>query len=144
MRLTCDLLVTCMYSSSGLDSASSPNLAALRLSRAEPDSLACASLPHVLSSSPPGHYMEHEETTLHLYGGGALEAMETITLHGKQPIQHVSFNYLEFDDIAQWLPKLVTICPNVTVSLATRRSSSLVPRPFSSIVVWECQGKATL
>lgn len=83
--------------------------------RADPDSLACASLPHVLPPSTPGHYVEHTGTTLHLYGGGALEAMAA-PLHGKQPIQQVSFNYLEFEDVARWLPKLIHICPNVTVS----------------------------
>lgn len=55
--------------------------------------------------------------TLHLYGGGALDAMETsATLHNKQPIQELHFSYIEFEDIAHWLPKLILICPNVTVS----------------------------
>lgn len=63
--------------------------------------------------------MEHTGTTLYLYGGGALEAIETAPLHGKQPVEQVSFNYLEFEEIARWLPKLIHICPNVTVSQFT-------------------------
>ena len=91
--------------------------------KAEHGSLACASLPHVLaspsssSSSAPSHFVEHKETSLRLYGGGALEAVESMApLHSKQSIEQVCFSYIEFDDIAHWLPKLIQICPSMTVS----------------------------
>lgn len=63
--------------------------------------------------------MEHHNITLHLYGSGALDAMETSApIHSKQPIRELHFSYLEFENIAQWLPKLILICPDVTVSHA--------------------------
>lgn len=65
----------------------------------------------------PTHFVEQRDTTLHLYGSGALEAIETAApLHSKHPIQEIHFCYLEFEDIAQWLPKLIYIFPDVTVS----------------------------
>lgn len=87
------------------------------ISRAQHSTLGCASLPHLLPTIVPTHFLELQDATLHLYGQGALEAMETSApMHSKQPIQEMHFSYLEFEDIAQWLPKLGLICPNVTVS----------------------------
>ena len=58
--------------------------------------------------------------TLHLYGPGALEAVEAAApLHSKQPIQELHFSYMDFESIAHWLPKLLLICPNVNVSHVT-------------------------
>lgn len=85
--------------------------------RANYGTLSCASLPHILPRPTPTHYLEHREATLHLYGSGALEAMETSApMHNKHPIRELHFSYVEFEDIAQWLPKLVLICPDITVS----------------------------
>lgn len=77
-------------------------------------------MPHFLPHATPTHYLENNDVTLRLYGPGALEAMETSTpIHSKQPIREMQFSYLEFEDIAQWLPKLVTTRPDVTVSRVT-------------------------
>ncbi len=107
------------FSSSSLESVSSPVLpvGACAIPRADHGALACASLPHVTYPTAPLHFVEHKDMTLHLYGTGALEAMETsASLHSKQPIRELHFSYMEFEDIAHWMPKLVLICPNVTVS----------------------------
>ena len=87
------------------------------ISRAQHSILDCASLPHLLPTIVPTHFLELQDATLHLYGQGALEAMETSApMHSKHSIQEMHFSYLEFEDIAQWLPKLSLICPHVTVS----------------------------
>ena len=118
-------MLMCCSSSPGLESTSSPSLPSLgagaTIPRADHGSLTCASMPHVISPGPatPSHYVEHKDVTLHLYGPGALEAVEAAApLHSKQPIQQLHFSYMDFESIAHWLPKLGIICPNVNVSLS--------------------------
>ena len=77
-------------------------------SRRRPSSahlLRSASLPHFL----PTYFVDHDGSCLHLYGGGALEVLDTPIQHpgGKQQtVEEVHFHFIEFEEVAYWLPKL--------------------------------------
>lgn len=82
------------------------------------DPLTSASLSQVSGLSGPSHFFEHDDTTLHLYGWGSFEVMDnSAPLHTKLPIKELHFHYIEFDDIAVWLPKLNKSFPSVVVSV---------------------------
>lgn len=104
----------------GIESASTPSLsgvAGISSVVVENSSLSSASLPHILSPSPPTYFVELRENSMLLYGASALEAIEaSVQLRNKHPIQELCFSYMEFEDIALWLPKLTLTCPHVTVS----------------------------
>jgi hypothetical protein len=73
-----------------------------------------SSLPHLL----PTYFVDHDGLSLHLYGSGALEVLDTPIQHtGKQkPIEEVHFHFIEFEEIACWLTKLAQSYPHTTVS----------------------------
>lgn len=76
--------------------------------------LRSASLPHLL----PTYFVDHDGSSLHLYGSGALEVLDTPIQHtGKQkPVEEVHFHFIEFEEIAYWLTKLAQAYPHTTVS----------------------------
>ena len=76
--------------------------------------LRSASLPHLL----PTYFVDHDGSSLHLYGSGALEVLDTPIQHtGKQkPVEEVHFHFIEFEEIAYWLTKLAQAYPHITVS----------------------------
>ena len=76
--------------------------------------LRSSSLPHLL----PTYFVDHDGSSLHLYGSGALEVLDTPIQHsGKQkPVEEVHFHFIEFEEIAYWLTKLAQAYPHATVS----------------------------
>lgn len=115
----------------GLSSISSPNMTAAGddvsssssmevredVGSADNVPVPSAPLPQVPHDATPSYFLDYSDKTLHLYGWGALEGVEVCKpVHSKQDIQHLHFHCIEFEDIAQWLPKLLLICPTVTVS----------------------------
>lgn len=73
-----------------------------------------SSLPHLL----PTYFVDHDGVSLHLYGNGALEVLDSPIQHtGKQkPVEEVHFHFIEFEEIAYWLTKLTQSYPHTTVS----------------------------
>ena len=69
-----------------------------------------SSLPHLA----PTFFVDLSAPSLHLYGAGSLEALESPP-HGPQPVTEIHFHCIEFEEIAPWLPKLAHSYPNSTV-----------------------------
>ena len=74
--------------------------------------LRSASLPHLL----PTYFIDHDGPCLHLYGGGALEVLDTPIQHKQQAVEEIHFHFIEFEEITYWLPKLAHTCPQMNVS----------------------------
>ena len=74
--------------------------------------LRSASLPHLL----PTFFVDHDGSSLHLYGGGALEVLDTPIQHKQQPVEEVHFHFIDFDEITDFLPKLAQAYPHTSVS----------------------------
>ncbi|XP_078540734.1 leucine-rich repeat-containing protein 49 isoform X1 [Lissotriton helveticus] len=77
------------------------------------------SLDTLLSSAVQGlnaiesHLVELEGDTLHLYGSGALESLErTWSVQTTGTVTTIAFTFIDFDEIAQVLPKLKMKFPN--------------------------------
>ena len=62
----------------------------------------------------PMYFVDHCAPSLHLYGTGSLEVLDT-PLHSPQPVTEIHFHFIEFDEIAPWLPKLAYNYPDTTV-----------------------------
>ncbi len=83
----------------------------------DPTSLVSASLPNIFPEATPPYFLDYDDETLHLYGWGALEGAEVCQpVHNKQNVTLLYFHYIEFEDIAQCLLKLLLLCPKVNVS----------------------------
>lgn len=74
--------------------------------------LRSSSLPHLL----PTYFVDHEGSCLHLYGGGALEILDTPIQYKQQPVEEIHFHFIEFGEITHWLSKLAQACPHINVS----------------------------
>jgi len=74
-----------------------------------------SSLPHLV----PTFFVDYSAPSLHLYGGGSLEALESPPL-GPQPVTEIHFHCIEFEEIAPWLSKLAHSYHNLTVRRISR------------------------
>ena len=69
------------------------------------------SLPRLL----PTCFVDISLPSLHLYGAGALEALENLSQED-QAVTEISFHCVEFTDLVPWLPKIARYCPQFSVS----------------------------
>ena len=74
--------------------------------------LRSSSLPQLL----PTYFVDHDGSSLHLYGVGALEILDTPIQYKQQPVEDIYFHFIDFVDITQWLSKLTQACPRISVS----------------------------
>lgn len=80
------------------------------LSFSPPPTPRSSSLPHLV----PTFFVDYSAPSLHLYGGGSLEALESPPL-GPQPVTEIHFHCIEFEEITPWLSKLAHSYHNLTV-----------------------------
>ena len=71
---------------------------------------ASASLPHLF----PTFLVDLAPPTLHLYGSGALGALDTPP-RDEQPLTSLHFHCVEFSDIVPWLNKIPRAFPDLNV-----------------------------
>ena len=73
-----------------------------------------SSQPHLV----PTYFVDLDDSYLHLYGSGSLEALDTPVQHSakQQPVEKVHFHFIQFGNIAYWLTKLMDAYPHTTVS----------------------------
>jgi hypothetical protein len=101
--------------------------------------LTSASLPHLL----PTFLVDLAPPTLHLYGSGALDALDTPP-RDEQPFTSLHFHCVEFSDVVPWLSKvkrafpdlnsLCLECTNLT-TLDQLNHLSFLPSPLHTLTI---------
>ena len=102
---------------------------------------ASASLPHLL----PTCLVDMTPPTLHLYGSGALDALDTPPQDTK-PVTALHFHCIEFSEVVSWLGKIPRAFPDLNVSTTNvlLNLSPSLPLSFHQSVCFECTNLTTL